>query len=353
MRRLLAALALAVLLPGAAFAQGNAARDLLLFGSNQRAVASLNFVSGAYTLNGQTYPSFQAMPGASFTRASSKTCQTLVQVALGTFTTVGSGVPCQTDQGLSIEELRTNSFLNNASPVTQSVTTTATSWTLSIYGAGSIVMSGNCSGTLNGLGGALRATLTATCTAGATTLTVSGSPVCAQFEAGGFATSCIVTAGSAATRAADVASISGNLIGPGNWTVVAKAQGIAVQAANFPTLWSSGSGTGAQVLVFASSGGPSVSAAENVSGPIFTGVLSSTGVSGGATKTALTLNGSAVRGSALGQAAAAIGAWTAITSTQLGLGGKFDGSQPLNGYFQSLVVQQAGSTDAQIQAAGQ
>lgn len=104
MRRLLAALALAVLLPGAAFAQGNAARDLLLFGSNQRAVASLNFVSGAYTLSGQTYPSFQAMPGASFTRASTKTALT----SAGLVVSFAAGVPAITDQGFLPEEARTN-----------------------------------------------------------------------------------------------------------------------------------------------------------------------------------------------------------------------------------------------------
>jgi hypothetical protein len=62
---------------------------------------------GLYCLNGQRYGSFQAVPGASFTRAS---VGTAVDSA-GKFVTFGSGVPRITDLGLLVEESRTNLLL--------------------------------------------------------------------------------------------------------------------------------------------------------------------------------------------------------------------------------------------------
>lgn len=109
--------------------------------------------------------------------------------------------------GLRIEEARTNLFLNSRSPVTQNITTTAQSYTLSFVGTGSITLSGTGSGTLNGTGANNQVTLTFTATAGTLTVTCSGSLDFVQVEPGAFATSPIVTAGSTVTRAID--NISG------------------------------------------------------------------------------------------------------------------------------------------------
>ena len=62
---------------------------------------------GLYCLNGQRYGSFLAVPGASFTRAS---VGTAVDSA-GNVITFASGVPRITDQGLLVEESRTNLLL--------------------------------------------------------------------------------------------------------------------------------------------------------------------------------------------------------------------------------------------------
>jgi hypothetical protein len=117
-------------------------------------------------------------------------------------------------KGLLIEEPRTNALLNSlidgTSLATQSVTVTAAARTLSFYGAGQIVLSGAHSATVTGIGAyPTRTTLTFTPTAGTLTLTVTGTVQFAQLESGLFATSFIPTAGAAATRNGDVASMTG------------------------------------------------------------------------------------------------------------------------------------------------
>jgi hypothetical protein len=115
--------------------------------------------------------------------------------------------------GLLVEEQRSNLLLNSNTLSTQSATVTAVAHTLHFTGTGTITLTGvSTAGPLvgTGVGESNRVSLTFTPTAGSLTLTVSGTVTNAQLEAGAFRTSYIATTGATATRAADVASITGS-----------------------------------------------------------------------------------------------------------------------------------------------
>lgn len=125
----------------------------------------------------------------------------------------------------------TNLFINSNAPATQSISVTAQTYTLSIYGTGSVALSGASTGVLNGVATDQRQTLTFTPTAGSLTLTVSGAVVCPQLQTGAAATPYIQTAGSPVPIAAENQIIDG---------------------ANFAGLWNPGEGA---VFVEASTAG--------------------------------------------------------------------------------------------------
>lgn len=124
--------------------------------------------------------------------------------------------------GLRCEKAATNLLLNNAALSTQSVTVTAVAYTLSIFGTGTVTLSGtSTAGPLVGTGANNRVLLTFTPTAGSLTLTVSGSVTKGQLETGSVATSPIPTLGSTVTRATDIYSATAASIGTsgtaGSW----------------------------------------------------------------------------------------------------------------------------------------
>jgi hypothetical protein len=113
-------------------------------------------------------------------------------------------------KGLLIEESRLNIVFPSNTLTTQTRSVTATPYTLSFYGTGTIVLSGVAVATVTGTGSyPIRTTLTFTPTAGNLVLTVTGSVTQAQLEAGAFPTSYIPTTTGSAIRSVDLCSITG------------------------------------------------------------------------------------------------------------------------------------------------
>jgi len=109
-------------------------------------------------------------------------------------------------KGALIEAQATNLLLNSAVPATQNVTTTAQSYTVSMWGTGTCTLSGTATGVLTGTGANVRTSLTVTATAGTLTATFAGSNTSGQFEAGSL-TSYIPTGAGTVVRVADTSSV--------------------------------------------------------------------------------------------------------------------------------------------------
>lgn len=104
---------------------------------------------------------------------------------------------------LLLEKQATNLYVNSATLVTQSVTTTATSYTVTFYGTGTITFSGSYVGSLVGTSYNDRVSLTFTASSGTLINTVSGDVRNAQIELGTVATSYIDSLGISTTRTKD------------------------------------------------------------------------------------------------------------------------------------------------------
>lgn len=119
-----------------------------------------------------------------------------------------------TDGGCPVlltEPESTNLYLNSQTMVTQDVTTSASVYTVSFYGTGTITLSGSYSGVLVGTGANDLVQLTFTATAGTLTSTVTGDVDEAQIENLSYATSRIRTLGTTVTRLGDVVSGAGDV----------------------------------------------------------------------------------------------------------------------------------------------
>jgi hypothetical protein len=113
--------------------------------------------------------------------------------------------------GLRSEPQQTNLFLNNLAPVTQTITVASgTVYTVSFYGTGSIVLSGAAAQTMTGSAG-VRTQYTFTAGSTSLTATVSGLSATsyAQVEANAYATSPILTYGTAVTIPSDIWAFTG------------------------------------------------------------------------------------------------------------------------------------------------
>jgi hypothetical protein len=258
-----------------------------------------------------------------------------------------SGTPRIMCNGLSIFQAATNSFLNSAAGVTQNVTTTAASWTLSFWGTGSIVETGTCSGTLNGSSATIRVTLTVTATAGTCTLTVTGTATNVQFEAGAFATPVAVTIGSPVTRTVDVAKVTGNFLGSGSWAFLIDVTGVAASASS-QRLAAITDGTTSNDLNFYRIGASNTldgklqqSNTTKFDNPIGT-------MATGAAKTVMALVGANVHYSLNGGAAGNLGAWTAFTPSQLDIGSQASGNSTMNGYMRRVTIWTRAFSDSQL-----
>jgi hypothetical protein len=143
-------------------------------------------------------------------------------------------------RGMLKESARTNLLLNSAVLGTQSATVTAAATTLSFYGTGTVTMSGAFVGTLVGAGAfPQRASVTFTPTAGTLTLTVTGSVLNAQLEAGAYASSYVPTVGASVTRAAEQCALTDAVLFGGATDRTIAVRAYARQAAVINGYWAS------------------------------------------------------------------------------------------------------------------
>jgi len=134
--------------------------------------------------------------------------------AEGLIEDVASGLPRIDHTGgegyILLEPQSTNLYLNSETLSTQNNSTTASSYTVSFYGTGTINLTGAFVGSLVGAGANDRVSLTFTSTLSTLTSTVSGSVNKAQLEQQSYDTSYIPTAGTIQTRLEEISNNAGS-----------------------------------------------------------------------------------------------------------------------------------------------
>ena len=129
----------------------------------------------------------------------------------GLIKTALANVPRIENGAILTEPQSTNLYLNSATLATQNITTTASSYTVSFYGTGTITFSGSYVGSLVGAGAAVRVSKTFTATAGTLTSTISGQVTEGQCENLTYATSYISTTTTTETRLKDILKDAGDV----------------------------------------------------------------------------------------------------------------------------------------------
>ena len=109
-----------------------------------------------------------------------------------------------------LEPTTTNLYLNTDTLSTQNVSTSASEYSVSFYGTGTITFSGSYSGSLVGTGVNDRVSLTFSATSGTLTSTVSGSVTNAQIENLGYSTSYMPSLSTQGVRATETANGAGS-----------------------------------------------------------------------------------------------------------------------------------------------
>ena len=299
-----------------------------------RAVVHIDFVGGRYYAQGGQRRIGDVL---TLTRGSSKTAQTLA----GDIVTFGTGQPAITDQGILIEEQRTQLLAYPSAPQVETITLTTGQHAISCYGTGSYTVAAG-TATITGAGAATQAAplVFNVTTAGTVTLTPTGSLTRVQLEKGGFATSHIATGG--AIRYADAAQLSNSilaLINADAATLVTRVRGIRntahasriVQAsASIPLYIYTGTGfamVDSDAALFRSA---------TVTAP---NAIAQTWDAAGR---ALCINGGAVGSSAVQHVRTNTFAW---------LGSDNGNYSVLNGYVQSLTIYPRRATDAELRGA--
>lgn len=171
---------------------------------------SLDYIADDYRVNGESRSLSSVMTTVRSTTAQRYSVS-------GAFETVAENSPVlayhpvtHARRGLRNETGAASIIAGSATPVTQTVTVTATARTLSFYGTGKVVLSGTHAATVVGTGAfPSRAKYSFIPTAGSLTLTISGDVKFANLESGYFATSWIPTTTTQVARSADANSILG------------------------------------------------------------------------------------------------------------------------------------------------
>jgi len=253
--------------------------------------------------------------------------------------------------GLLIEEARTNVLLNSLIKgtilSTQAVTTTATAYTLSFYGSGTVTLSGTHSATVVGTGAyPSRKTYTFTPTAGALTVTVTGTVQFAQLETGAFATSFIPTTATSSTRNVDVATMTGTNFS--NWFNISEGtffiEGSRFAQGTFAPFFSANNGT---LEIYATQVSNAARAFVNADGAI---TCNGTWNTNAINSMAFAYKANDMAGSFEGTTVVTDATVTMFTADRLRFGNRAAGTNQLSGYLVKMLYWPSRLTNAEIQA---